>query len=268
MNIRALVADGQPLASEQMVSMLSEEADVEVVGIADSGAAALDALQQLAPNLVFLNPQLPVLNGFGVIAAIGVDRMPPTILVASHDEYALRAFEVHAIDYLVRPLSRSRLRSAIARARERLESNEADRLAHELLGLVEELRTPVPVSPRLMVRNGGRVVLLDEDQIDWVEADGNYVRLHVGSEAYLTRETLASLHARLRGDRFFRIHRSCAVRLDRIKEIRIGRGRDYEVGERRAARRQPAVQGRVEGEACRTHVGLASLVGLAHFVRL
>lgn len=229
MSIRTLVADDQPVARQRLLSLLTEEADIEVVGTAASGTEVVHAIERLWPELVFLDMQMPELDGFGVIEAIGPERMPATIFVTAYDEYAVRAFEVHALDYLLKPFGRMRFQKALARARQRLQREKADVLASRLVALVEELRAPSRQGERLMVRAGGRIVFVDAEQIDWVEAEGNYVRLHVASDSYLMRDTMINLMAHLSEDRFFRIHRSRIVRVDCIRELRLAAGGDYDV---------------------------------------
>lgn len=229
MSIRALVVDDQPLARERLVSLLATAPDVRVVGTASTGREAVEAIQAQNPDLVFLDLQMPELDGFDVIEAIGSDRMPPTIFVTAFDEFAIRAFEVHALDYLLKPFGRLRFEAALDRARRYLDRERAGELATRLAALLGDLKAPRDLVERLMVRSGGRVSFVPIDQIDWIEAEGNYTRLHVGSESYLQRETMLSVMARLGEGQFFRIHRSRIVNLARIKELRLGAGGDYDV---------------------------------------
>ena len=229
MRIRALVADDQPIARDRIVSLLAEEGDIEVVATASTGPEAVEAVERHQPDLVFLDMQMPELDGLQVIEAIGPARMPPTIFVTAYDEYAVQAFEVHAIDYLLKPFGRTRFQQALAHARRQLQRDQAGAIAKRLVALVDQLRGPAAAGERLMVRAGGRVAFVEVDQIDWVEAEGNYARLHVGAESYLTRETMNNLLARLGEDRFFRIHRSRIVNVARIKELRLAAGGDYDV---------------------------------------
>jgi two-component system, LytTR family, response regulator len=232
MMIRVLVVDDQPIARERIVSLLADESDIEVVATAGSGPEAVDAVQRLKPDLVFLDMQMPELDGFGVIETIGADRMPPTVFVTAYDQYSIRAFEVHALDYLLKPFGRIRFQKALARARLQLDRNRSGELAERLLALVDQLRGPDAgkrAVERVMVRAGGRVAFVDVDHIDWVEAEGNYARLHVGQDTYLQRETMVSLLARLGEDDFFRIHRSRIVNVSRIRELKLAAGGDYDV---------------------------------------
>jgi two-component system LytT family response regulator len=231
MKIRVVVADDQPMARERLLALLAEERDVEVVAAAASGSEAVAAVRRHAPDLVFLDMQMPELDGLGVIEEIGLDRMPTTIFVTAFDRYAVQAFEVHALDYLLKPFGRGRFQQALARAREHLARHRAGALTERLLRLVEELRgSPAGASgPRVLVRSSGRVSFVDVDDIDWIEAEGNYVRLHVGDSTHLLRETMSHLLSRLGEQRFFRIHRSRIVNVSRIKDILVAGGGDYEV---------------------------------------
>ncbi|MGH9384508.1 MAG: LytR/AlgR family response regulator transcription factor [Vicinamibacterales bacterium] len=229
MTIRALVVDDQPMARERLVSLLAAEPDVVLAGAAASGLEAIDRIRQTSPDLVFLDLQMPELDGFGVIERIGVDHMPPTVFVTAYDEHAVRAFEVQALDYLLKPFGRQRFQSALQRARRHLERIEAGSLATRLAAVLRSIRTPAQSGERLLIKRGGRVSFVEIDQIDWVEADGNHVHIHVGAESYVLRETMASLLGRIGESRFFRIHRSRIVNLGQIKELRIASGADYEV---------------------------------------
>jgi two-component system LytT family response regulator len=227
--IRVLVADDQPMARERLVSLLAAEPGVEVAGTAATGAEAVDVIRQAAPDLVFLDLQMPGMDGFKVVEEIGVDRMPPTVFVTAYDEYAVRAFEVQALDYLLKPFGRQRFQSALARARKHLERERQGEMAGRLAELLRTGRSPEPGSERLLVKSGGRVSFVDVDSIDWVEAEGNYVRLHAGAQLHLMRETMTALIERIGSRRFFRIHRSRIVNISRVKELLIAGGGDYQV---------------------------------------
>lgn len=227
MMIRVLVADDQPMARERLVSLLSAEPGVEVTATASSGPETVEVIRQSSPDLVFLDLQMPGMDGFKVIEAIGVDRMPPTVFVTAYDEYAVRAFEVQAIDYLLKPFGRQRFQSALARARRHLERDRQGELAQRLSELLRTGRSES--TERLLVKAGGRVSFVDIDSIDWVEAEGNYVRIHAGSQVHLMRETMNGLIARIGERQFFRIHRSRIVNIARVKELIIAGGGDYQV---------------------------------------
>jgi len=226
--IRVLVADDQPMARERLVSLLTAEPGIELAGTAASGPEAIDCIRAASPDLVFLDLQMPGMDGFKVIEAIGVDRMPATVFVTAYDEYAVRAFEVHALDYLLKPFGRLRFQSALARARRHLERERQGEMAGRLAELLRSGRTE-PAGERLLVKSGGRVSFVDVDAIDWVEAEGNYVRIHAGDQVYLMRETMSGLIDKIGPQRFFRIHRSRIVNIKRVKELLIAGGGDYQV---------------------------------------
>lgn len=227
--IRTLVVDDQPLAVERLQTLLAAEADVEIVGTAHSGPEAVEKVAVLGPDLVFLDLQMPGLDGFGVVERIGPEAMPLTVFVTAYDEHALRAFDVHALDYLLKPFGRLRLERALARARRQLEVERAGAMASRLVAMVEDLQAPRQSGPRLLVRSGGRVLYLPMDQIDWVGAEGNYSLLHVAGEAHRVRSTITALLDQLAPHGFARIHRSTLVNIRRIRELRIAAGGDYDV---------------------------------------
>jgi two-component system LytT family response regulator len=217
--IRALVVDDEPLARDRVMSLLQQEEDVEVIGECHDGTQAVAAIHNQSPDLVFLDVQMPGHNGFEVIEAVGADRMPPVIFVTAYDEYALRAFEVHALDYLLKPFGRERFRETLQHARQALDRRRAGDLGRRLLALVNDIKPEPSKLERLVVKSGGRVFFLRTDQIDWIEAAGNYVRLHLGEESHLFRETMTRMEARLDTRQFVRIHRSRIVNTDRVKEL-------------------------------------------------
>ncbi len=227
--LRVMVADDQPMARERLVSLLAVEDDVELAGTASSGPEAVERIREASPDLVFLDLQMPGMDGFKVIETIGVDRMPPTVFVTAYDEYAVRAFEVQAIDYLLKPFGRQRFQSALARARRHLEWERHGQMAERLSELLRTGRSPEKAGERLLVKAGGRVSFVDVDSIDWVEAEGNYVRVHAGDQTHLLRETMNGLIERIGAQRFFRIHRSRIVNVRRVKELLISGGGDYQV---------------------------------------
>jgi two-component system LytT family response regulator len=217
--IRTLIVDDEPLARERLSALLAGESDMEVIGQARDGEEALTAIQDHSPDLVFLDVQMPQMNGFEVIEAVGSDKMPLVIFVTAYDQHALKAFQVRALDYLLKPFDRERFTDALQRARKQIEREETGDLGRRLLALVKDLRKDQPKSDRLVVKSGGRLFFLRTDEIDWIEAAGNYVRLHLGEDSHLFRETMNNMEARLDGRRFVRIHRSRIVNTDRIKEL-------------------------------------------------
>lgn len=218
MNIRTLIVDDEPLARHRLKRFLEPAADIELLTECGDGKAAVAAIQEYKPDLVFLDVQMPHLNGFEVLRAVGVERMPVVIFVTAFDAFALQAFEAQALDYLLKPFGQDRVQKALERARTFLEGNAKksfqDHLA-ELLRATEANRH----TARVLIRNGERVLVVGPAEIDWVEAYGDYVRLHVGQQAHLMRSTLTDMEQRLKPEGFARIHRSRLVNLERIKEL-------------------------------------------------
>lgn len=218
--IRALVVDDEAPARRKLARLLAGAGDVAVVGEAADGRAAVQAIRQHAPDLVFLDVRMPGLDGFGVVREVGAERMPCVVFVTAYDEYALRAFEVQALDYLLKPVSPSRFRTVLERVRRQLRGRGAGEALAQRLG---ELLAQTPATPdylqRILVQRGGRGHLLRVEQIDRVEAARNYVRLHAGGDTYLLRRPLGTLARRLDPRRFLRVSRSDIVRLDAVKEV-------------------------------------------------
>jgi two-component system, LytTR family, response regulator len=217
--IRTLIVDDESMARERILGLLSQEQDVEVIGQCSDGQQAVSAIQQLSPELVFLDVQMPAVDGFGVIRQVGAERMPMVVFVTAYDEYALQAFEVHALDYLLKPFGRDRLQQCLDHARHQRDRRRAGDLGKSLLALVQDFRPEQKRQDRLVVKSGGRVFFVRTDEIDWIEAAGNYVRLHMKDQSHLFRETMNQMESRLDPQRFFRIHRSRIVNTERIKEL-------------------------------------------------
>ena len=227
--IRTLIVDDEPLARERLASLLSAEQDIELVGQCRDGEEAVAAIHDHSPALVFLDVQMPQMNGFEVIEAVGTDQMPLVVFVTAYDQHALKAFQVRALDYLLKPFDRERFAEALQRARAQIEREETGDLGRRLLALVKDLRRDQPRTDRLVVKSAGRLFFLRADEIDWVEAAGNYVRLHVGSTAHLLRETMNAIEGRLDPEKFFRIHRSRIVNVERIQELQPWLNGEYAV---------------------------------------
>jgi DNA-binding LytR/AlgR family response regulator len=213
--MRVLIVDDELPARERLRRLLTEIETVEVVGEADDGQRAVELIEALSPDLVLLDIQMPKLNGFEVIEAL--EDPPPVIFVTAYDEYAIRAFEVNALDYLLKPFSRERLAQALRRASESL-SQGADAAA-QFGPLLESLATQGCYVNRLAVRDGDRIRVLDVEQVDWIDIADEQVMVHVGDQAYRVRRTLTELERRLDPARFFRAHRSAVVNLSRITEV-------------------------------------------------
>ncbi len=219
MKIKALIVDDEPLARERLRAWLREEPNVELLGECSDGRQALEAIRASKPDLLFLDVQIPELDGLGVLEALGEAVPPAVIFVTAYDQFAVKAFEVHAVDYLLKPFDRERFRAALRRAEDRLERPESGAVAAQVAALSAELRPPGQPVTRLAVKTDGRYLLLKAEEIDWIEAADNYVSLHVGPRTHLLRETMASIESRLDPARFLRISRSAIVNIERIKEL-------------------------------------------------
>ena len=219
--IRVVVADDEPLARRGVRQLLAPHCDMVVVGESRNGPETLEALREFSPDLLFLDVQMPEMDGFEVLRAQGADRMPAVVFVTAHDQFAVRAFEAHALDYLVKPLNVERFEAALARVRERLRLMQAAELASRLKALLadERGRRDEAGLERLVVATAGGELVIPVAEIDWIGADDYYARIHIGSKSHLLRESLTSLETRLDPRRFVRIHRSAIVQLDRIREV-------------------------------------------------
>jgi two-component system LytT family response regulator len=219
MNVRAVIADDEPLARERVRSLLAGESNVEIVAECANGAQTLKATQEHQPDLLFLDVQMPRLNGFEVIEALDPAQIPVVIFTTAHDEHAIRAFEVNALDYLLKPFTEARFKTAVQRARDQLEKNSRRGRPSQLTGLLNHVHAATPGGGRILVRSPERIVFLKPEEVDHVEAAGNYVVLHAGKERHIVRETTAAMEARLSPAGFMRISRSLIVNLSRIREV-------------------------------------------------
>jgi two-component system LytT family response regulator len=243
--IRALIVDDEPLARRGIRARLARATDYTVVAECASGREAVSAIRDHRPDVVFLDVQMPGIDGFGVIRELGADRMPVVIFVTAYDTHALRAFEAHALDYLLKPIDDDRFAAAVARARRRVAERDESVVARRLVALMQEVgatvdgslpvrggRTDPPAAAgpgRIVVRDRDRVLLIDVADIDWVGADGDYVRVHAAGKSHLLRDTMAAMEERLDPATFVRIHRSTIVNVDRIRELRPYSSREYSV---------------------------------------
>jgi two-component system LytT family response regulator len=215
--IRALIVDDEPLARKRIRSLLAQDSSVDVIGECSDGYKAVSSINELTPDLVFLDVQMPAMDGFDVIKTIGPERMPTVIFVTAYDQYALKAFEVNALDYLLKPFNRSRFQKTLERAKAMI--RQTGNVNNQLLSLLGDLRREQEIPDRFIIKSSGRVVFLRIEEIDWMRTVGNYVRLQVGRDSHLMRETMNGMEAKLNPDRFMRIHRSTIVNLDRVKEV-------------------------------------------------
>jgi two-component system, LytTR family, response regulator len=215
--IRVLIVDDEPIARRGVRLQLKGDPEIEVIGECANGLEAVAAIQKLEPDLVFLDVQMPEMDGFEVIEAVGVERMPRVIFVTAYDQYTLRAFEVHALDYLLKPFDRERFLKALNYARSSLDRGDFNR---QLIRLLDDRLAARKPLERLVIKSGGRIYFLNVEEIDWIEAADNYVELHVGRESHLLRETISGLAARLDPARFLRVRHSTIVNIERVKELR------------------------------------------------
>jgi len=227
MSIRALIADDEPLAREHIRDLLAQEPEIELVGECADGKQTVTAIESNRPDLLFLDIEMPELDGFGVLREVGPERMPFVIFVTAYDKYALQAFDAHALDYLLKPFDRERFQRALQHARSRIKQERTGELSTRLLALLKEVNPDHKYLDRLVIKSRGRVIFLRTDELMWAEAAGNYVELHVGKEAHLLREPLSSFEEKLDPKKFLRIHRSCIVNVEFIKELQPGFGGEY-----------------------------------------
>jgi two-component system LytT family response regulator len=217
--IRVLIVDDEPIIRRGLRAHLSGRKTYEIVGESSNGRQAISDIRETKPDLVFLDVQMPEVDGFGVIRAIGPNEMPAVVFITAYDEYAVQAFDVNALDYLLKPFDEERFSRCLARVEQRLsEARKPDTLVEKLALLVAEQTKP-RAADRLAIRNSDRITLLQTEDIDWIEAADNYVEIHVGKQVHLMRETLSNLEQRLQPFRFLRVHRSRLVNADRIKEL-------------------------------------------------
>jgi two-component system LytT family response regulator len=222
MTLRTLIVDDEPVARRRLRRLLRHDPEVQVIGECGDGAAAVNAIRTQAPDLVLLDVEMPELDGFSALRSIDPARIPVVIFVTAFDRYALRAFDVHALDYLLKPVDWDRLALSLARARTRIAERRASAgtpVDDRLIALLTELASGRRYLTRLHVRSHGRLLVLDLADVDWIGASDNYVELHAGGQRHLVRDTMGRLERELDPDCFVRIHRSSIVRIDRIKEL-------------------------------------------------
>lgn len=227
--LRVLIVDDESLARERIRTLLRTVPDVVVAGECRNGPEAVAALQAGQAELVFLDVQMPGMDGFDVIRTVGPAHMPAVMFVTAYDRYALQAFEVHALDYLLKPFQVDRFNEAVARAVRVLRRPDGDASQQRLESLLADLKPqPRPVA-HVLVKSRTRVYFVAVDEIDWIESAGNYVRLHAGRQVHLLRQTMSTLEAQLDPDRFLRIHRSYIVNVGRVSELRPVYSGEHEV---------------------------------------
>ena len=219
MKIRVLIVDDEPLARERIRTLLQDEPDIEIAGECSNGEEAVTAIKRNRPDLVFLDVQMPGLDGFGVLRALGKEVLPLVIFVTAFDQHALKAFEVHALDYLLKPFKQVRFKETVQRARGVLASRQAGDVSQQLLDFLGQVKPEREHLARIAIKTGDRVVLVKTSQIEYIESAGNYVVLNTGKENHVLRETLTALEEKLNPKQFLRISRSILVNADFIKEL-------------------------------------------------
>jgi two-component system LytT family response regulator len=219
MKVRTLIIDDELLARKLIRRLLADQEDVEIVGECADGREAVSTIAKVSPDLIFLDVQMPELGGFEVLERIAPEQLPVVIFVTAYDKFALKAFEANALDYLLKPLDDERFHRALQRAKTYLSGKGTGVVRERLIGLINQLSPQSKPISRMAVKTDGRVVFLKVAEIDWIEATGNYLNLHVGRESYLLRGRMNELEKKLSADQFFRIHRSTIINLDRVKEF-------------------------------------------------
>jgi two-component system LytT family response regulator len=217
--IRTIIVDDEPLACRRVQRLLRPDEEIHVLGLCTNGEQAVQAIHHHRPQLLFLDIQMPGMDGFEVLDAIDKNNLPQIIFITAYDRYAIQAFEVHAVDYLLKPFDRERFEKALARAKEMIRHSEQTNISKELEAIRDEIRLKPKYLDRLVIKTGGRIYFLKSQQIDWIEAQGKYVAIHCGKESHLLREGISSVEADLDSQKFVRIHRSTIVNIEKIKEL-------------------------------------------------
>ena len=222
MTLRAVIVDDEPLARDLLDALLAEHEDIQVIAKCQNGREAISYLQSTAADLLFLDVQMPNIDGFDVLEKVGLQHLPPTVFVTAYQEHAVRAFDVHAVDYLTKPVDAERLTTALKRVREKIAAKIALLTQEQFTAMLSGLRNseqPRSYPSRFLVKDGEKEILLPVEKVDWVEAAQYYCCLHTNGRQYMLRETITELDHRLSPTQFVRIHRSSIVNLDRIREI-------------------------------------------------
>jgi two-component system LytT family response regulator len=226
-DVRVVIADDEPLVRRGLRAFIGASPGLSLVGEARNGSEAVGVIRAQRPDLLFLDVQMPELDGFGVLEALAGEPMPVIVFVTAYDEYAIRAFDVHAVDYLLKPFDEDRFRTALGRARSRLAEQRADTIDQRLEAVLSALRAREQYADRLLVKSEGRVTVVQVDDVDWIEAADNYARVHTARGRYLVREPIKSLERKLNPRRFARVHRSAIVNLARVRELQPMFGGEY-----------------------------------------
>ena len=221
MSLRALIADDEALARKFVRRMLKDHHDVEIVGECTNGKETVTMIRKHQPDVVFLDVQMPEMDGFAVLESIGIDRLPEIIFTTAYEQYAIRAFELHALDYLLKPFDQARFEDAIKHAKERFRSGRPSDGPLQIRTLLESIKNKPQYLDRLVIKAGGRITFLSTNEINWIEADDKYVHLHTSKASPMVRQTLSAMEVQLDPSKFRRVHRSAIVNVERIKELQL-----------------------------------------------
>jgi two-component system LytT family response regulator len=217
--LTVLIVDDEPPARRLIRRMLKDDGEVEVLGECGNGRAAVAMINELRPDLVFLDVQMPEMDGFAVLENLAPDCLPAIVFTTAYERYAIRAFELHALDYLLKPFDQVRFKKTLSHAQHRLRNRQAEGERQQIAALIENVKTQPAYLSRLIIKSQGHLMFLHTADIDWVEADDKYVNLHAGKTSRMVRQTLSAMEAQLDPQKFLRIHRSAIVNVDRIKEL-------------------------------------------------
>jgi two-component system, LytTR family, response regulator len=218
--ITALIVDDEPLARKFIRRMLEKHPSVEIVAECGNGKEAVTSILEVKPRLVFLDVQMPEMDGFTTLETLGAAALPLVVFVTAYEQYAIRAFEIYALDYLLKPFDQSRFDKAMARVKEKFADRaQVQTEQKQITALLENVARKSPYLERLVVKTGGRIIFLKTTEVDWIQADDKYAHLHTGNRSHLVRQTLGALEAQLDPQKFVRIHRSAIVNIERIKEL-------------------------------------------------
>lgn len=251
MPLTILIVDDEPLARDGLRALLSGDPEVSAIHQARDGREAVEAIRKSKPDLVFLDVQMPEMDGFALVRTIGAECMPVVVFVTAHDQYAIQAFEINALDYLLKPVIEERFVKALVRAKSRIHSSVAADSNRQIIGLLETIASPRSYLKRLAVRSTSKITFLDVEDVDWIGAAENYVELHVGRAIHLLHVTMNTLEKSLDPETLLRIHRSIIVNVDRIKDVQSAAHGEYVVTLRDGARLQ---SGRTYGDRLKTLV--------------
>lgn len=229
MSYSVLIVDDESHARERLKKYLKDDSELDIIGESSNGTEAVNFIKNHPTDLVFLDVQMPEMDGFGVIESIGIDNIPLIIFVTAYDHFAVNAFKVNALDYVLKPVSQKRLNESLERAKKLLHNKNAGDINQKLMKLLESLKPEKQYLERIVIKTNDRMYMVKTTDIDWIEADDNYVRIHTGDKSHLLRQTMKNMEDTLDPNLFLRIHRSVIVNMDRIKEIQQWFNNEYSV---------------------------------------